>query len=108
MKVLEVQSYTSSLHLPHYCPLCRLPQGWPEWLTGPSYSPSSRGQKSCCVSFDCKGKEDNYPLHLQSSRDVLYLWPSFVSTSGKLTSLLKLIPTTTQNGKMTFRIWATF
>ena len=74
MKVLEVQSYTSSLHLPHYCPLCRLPQGWPERLTGPSHSPSSRGQKSCCVSFDCKGKEDNYPLHLQQQGGMLCIY----------------------------------
>ena len=36
MKVLEVQSYTSSLHLPHYCPHYRLPQGWAELLTGPA------------------------------------------------------------------------
>ena len=34
MKVLEVQSYTSSLHLPHYCLHYRLPQGWAERLTG--------------------------------------------------------------------------
>ena len=34
MKVLEVQSYTSSLHLTHYWPHYRLPQGWPARLTG--------------------------------------------------------------------------
>ena len=66
MKVLEVQSYTSSLHLSHYWPHYRLPQGWPARLTG-ALGPLNRcgGQKSCCVSFDSKGKEDNYPLQLE-------------------------------------------
>ena len=108
MKVLEVQSYTSSLHLSHYWPHYRLPQGWPARLTG-ALGPLNRcgGQKSCCVSFDCKGKEDNYPLQLYIWRaGKLYLWPSFVIL-GKLTSMLKLIPAI-QNEKMTFRTWAIF
>ena len=76
MKVLEVQSYTSSLHLSHYWPHYRLPQGWPARLTG-ALGPLNRcgGQKSCCVSFDCKGKEDNYPpatVHMES-REVVFM-----------------------------------